>query len=251
MAHRVLVNSKFTKSIFRETFTTLRDIDPQVVYPAVDVKAFLRTNQLALPFTNNPPQMITFVSVNRFERKKKIELAVDAFALVLQRLEHEAPELSRRVQLVIAGGYDPQVLENVEYLEFLQRRCAALKLREESVVFKPDVPFKLLVQYMHEARSVVYTPDREHLGIVPLEAMGAGVPVIAVASGGPLETVLHNETGFLVQPEPAAFAEAMVTLTLKPELAQKMGERGLTHVRRFDRRRMGDELDQIVHDLVQ
>ena len=39
-------------------------------------------------------------------------------------------------------------------------------------------------------------------GIVPLECMAAARPVVAVASGGPLETVVHEETGFLCEPTP-------------------------------------------------
>eukprot|EP00955_Chlamydomonas_euryale_P011176 120591-Chlamydomonas_euryale.AAC.1 len=48
---------------------------------------------------------------------------------------------------------------------------------------------------------VLYTPQNEHFGIVPLEAMAAGRPVVACASGGPLESVLHGETGMLCQPD--------------------------------------------------
>ena len=56
--------------------------------------------------------------------------------------------------------------------------------------------------------AVVYTPSDEHFGIVPLEAMAAGRPVIAVCSGGPCETVIHGSTGWLCQPSASAFAAA-------------------------------------------
>jgi alpha-1,3/alpha-1,6-mannosyltransferase len=63
--------------------------------------------------------------------------------------------------------------------------------------------------------ALLYTPPNEHFGIVPLEvscllfplslttsslqAMSLGTPVIAVNNGGPLETVLHNVTGYLCE----------------------------------------------------
>ena len=65
------------------------------------------------------------------------------------------------------------------------------------------------------AAAVVYTPANEHFGIVPLEAMAAGRPVLACNSGGPTESVLHGRTGLLAEPEPAAFASAMAQLAVR------------------------------------
>ena len=56
--------------------------------------------------------------------------------------------------------------------------------------------------------AVLYTPQREHFGIVPLEAMAAARPVIAVGLGGPCESVVHGHTGWLCEPTAAAFADA-------------------------------------------
>lgn len=60
--------------------------------------------------------------------------------------------------------------------------------------------------------AVLYTPQNEHFGIVPLEAMASGRPVIACDSGGPRESVQHGVTGFLCKPSPDAFASAMQML---------------------------------------
>jgi alpha-1,3/alpha-1,6-mannosyltransferase len=55
-----------------------------------------------------------FFSLNRYERKKNINLAIHAFANLLSR--HDVKDL----KLVIAGGYDPKVAENKEHLIELQ-----------------------------------------------------------------------------------------------------------------------------------
>lgn len=67
------------------------------------------------------------------------------------------------------------------------------------------------------ATAVLYTPQREHFGIVPLEAMAAGRPVIACDSGGPRESVVDGRTGLLCEPSPAAFAHAMQALVVSPK----------------------------------
>lgn len=57
--------------------------------------------------------------------------------------------------------------------------------------------------------ALIYTPSNEHFGIVPLEAMSHRLSVIACNSGGPRETVLNGQTGFLCESAPRSFAVAM------------------------------------------
>jgi alpha-1,3/alpha-1,6-mannosyltransferase len=54
---------------------------------------------------------IVICSLNRFERKKDLELALESFALVKQRNS----ELSAKMLLIIAGGYDERIQENIDY----------------------------------------------------------------------------------------------------------------------------------------
>lgn len=65
------------------------------------------------------------------------------------------------------------------------------------VLFLPSVPTGFRDTLLAQARLLVYTPINEHFGIVPVEAMRAGVPVLASNTGGPLETVVEGETGWL------------------------------------------------------
>ena len=75
------------------------------------------------------------------------------------------------------------------------------------VLFAPSIGNDDKTLLLQHSLCVVYTPEREHFGIVPIEAMAMGTPVIAANSGGPTETVLDGRTGFLVPPTSNAFAE--------------------------------------------
>lgn len=77
---------------------------------------------------------------------------------------------------------------------------------------------------------LLYTPSHEHFGLVPIEAMYGERPVIAVNSGGPLETVNHGETGFLCNPDAESFATAMEKFVKDDSLSKKLGKAGRTHV---------------------
>jgi len=64
--------------------------------------------------------------------------------------------------------------------------------------------------------------QNEHFGMVPLEAMAAQRPVIACASGGPMESILDGVTGYLCSPTPSAFADAAALFLQNPAGASKL-----------------------------
>lgn len=98
-------------------------------------------------------------------------------------------------------------------------------------------------------QAVVYTPQHEHFGIVPLEAMAHQRPVIAVNNGGPTESVVSGVTGYLCEPTPTAFAHAYERL-LNGEVAELMGSAARKHViDKFSRTAFGHSLNQHIQAL--
>ena len=82
------------------------------------------------------------------------------------------------------------------------------------------------------AANVLVCPSRfESLGMVHLEAMAMGVPVVSTDNGGPAETVVDGATGFLVPPDdPAALAERVLRLLRDPDLRAQLGKAGRQRV---------------------
>lgn len=153
------------------------------------------------------------------------------------------------IHLIIAGGYDARVRENVEYYNELQILCLKRVACASKVTFlrSPDDDVKTML--LKSCHTLLYTPDREHFGIVPLEAMYCALPVIAVNSGGPLETVKDNKTGYLCPQDPEEFASRMNYLCLNREEAKKMGEQGKRHVtRHFSFKSFSNQLDNLIQD---
>lgn len=86
--------------------------------------------------------------------------------------------------------------------------------------------------YLFASASVlVYTPSNEHFGIVPVEAMYAGLPVIAVNNGGPTESVVDGVTGYLCEDTPDEFCVSMhKVISMGEEGRREMGINGREHV---------------------
>ncbi|XP_073150169.1 uncharacterized protein [Henckelia pumila] len=241
MADLILVNSKFTASTFARTFKILNasGIRPAVLYPAVNVDQFDEVNATKL----------NFLSINRFERKKNIDLAISSFARLCNN-EFDVLEGANNEEftLTIAGGFDKRLRENVEYLEDL-KNLAKGKGVLDRVHFVTSCPTSERNTLLSQCLCVIYTPKDEHFGIVPLEAMAAHKPVIACNSGGPVETIKSGVTGFLCDPTPQEFSLAMANFIRNPQMSETMGRDARKHVvQSFSTKIFGQHLNAYLVD---
>jgi len=238
MAHRVLVNSEFTAAAFGRTFARLGGLRPEVLYPGVDLEC--RDN------LNGPSQdtgRTQILSLSRYGHKKNVGLAIAALAAMRERLP---PLVFGRLQLVVAGGFDQRLRECRDTFAGLQAQARSLGL-EEQIVFHRSIAESQRRALLSRCLCVVNTAEHEHFGYVPLEAMAAGRPVVAVNNGGPAETVVDGVTGLLCAAAPAAFAHALARLVADPVAAAQMGRAARDHVAaRFSKAAFGARLEQLI-----
>jgi len=157
------------------------------------------------------PGAIRLLSVGRLVERKGVETVVQALALL--------PE----AQLVVAGGPPAQLLAGDPNV--LRLRAAAAEAGVlPRVHLVGRVPHDRAAELMRAADLVVCVPWYEPFGIVPLEAMACGTPVIASAVGGMLDSVADGETGVLVPPRnPDAVAAAVRRVVADPAARHRMG----------------------------
>jgi len=134
-------------------------------------------------------------------------------------------------ELLVAGGPPAAALAQ----DREARRLVAIARRLDvddrvqllGAVARSDVPALL-----RSADLVACVPWYEPFGIVALEAMACGIPVVGSAVGGLLDTVQHGRTGLLVSPrDPRAIAAAAARLLGNPSLCAHMGAEGAARVR--------------------
>jgi len=133
-----------------------------------------------------------WLSVNRLYPEKRLDLQFEVF----RRLPRE--------RLVVVGGY----------AEGDHARDYAARLRPPpNVELLGEVDESELLRLYARCRGLVCTAMDEDFGLTPVEAMAAGKVVLAVDEGGFRESVLPGETGFLLHPDAAAFAETIASLS--------------------------------------
>jgi len=140
-------------------------------------------------------------------------------------LTKQAPDLLKKGGVTIIGsGWQEKILK---------RRLRRLAL-DRIVRVRPQVEHVQMKSLYQRHQLVLYIPFDEPFGLVPLEAMAAGRPVIGSEQGGIRETVVHGETGLLVPPcSVEDVARAIKNLLTDPEKCDDYGNAGFQRYREF------------------
>lgn len=187
-------------------------------------------------------QLLLFAG--RIEPLKGVDSILQALHLIQQR----NPTLLHHVRFVVVGG---------DITSTHDRELVRLRQLSEQLGLGQAVDFvgakdqTLLPFYYAAAAAVIMPSDYESFGLVALEAMACGTPVIASQVGGLPFLIREGETGFLVPVrEPAALADRMLTLLLNPPQRLQMGAAAAKLAQQYSWSAIADQLIPLFEDLI-
>jgi D-inositol-3-phosphate glycosyltransferase len=194
-----------------------------IIPPGVDLSHFYPIPpDEAKAFIGIAPQDRMLLYVGRIEPLKGIDILIEAIAMMRQKGLFE----NNKLCLSVIGGepdLNPSVL-NAEMAR-LQIMCDQYQVAD-LVAFLGRRSQDTLPYYYSAAEAVVVPSHYESFGMVALEAMACGTPVVASQVGGLAFLVQDGETGFTVPvDDPQALAERLATLINDPKLRKQMGDR--------------------------
>jgi glycosyltransferase involved in cell wall biosynthesis len=212
-----------------------------LVYPGVALERFDASimpsptevrRKLGLPL-NSPLIGI----VGRLQRWKGMHVLVEAMPKVLQR--HPDTHC-----IVIGGKHNLEA----DYEDYLKERIATLGLDKQVVMagLQRNVP-----EWMQAMDIVVHASNKEPFGIVVIEAMALGKPIVAGNAGGPREIVTDGVNGLLTPYGDAdALAEALLHYLDDPEFARKVGAAARERAHEFSTECYAQNFIKAIRDLV-
>ncbi|MCX7925464.1 MAG: glycosyltransferase family 4 protein [Fimbriimonadales bacterium] len=175
-----------------------------------------------------PDQPLIFF-VGRMVREKGVQILLQALPLVLS-------EFPRARLVIVGGGYRAHLEEFVRFCHL-----------ESAVHFTGFIPDADLLRLYRVVDVAVYPSLYEPFGIVALEAMAAGAPVVVSDAGGLKEVVRHEETGILTWAgNPESLAWGILRVLQDPDAARRRAQNALKAVQReFNWRRIARETWQV------
>ena len=194
-----------------------------VVYSGIDTNRFTpNLDGIRLRFEMNLRQDVPIVAmVARFQRVKGHHVFQSMAEQVVLQIPH--------VQFIVAGENAFGVAADQRYRDEILQKAQdnpLLRNRLHYIGFRHDVE-----QVYASADVVVCASDFESYGKANLEAMSCGKPVVSTRRGGPAETIIDGETGFLVDAGDAgALATYVIKLLQDSQLLQDIGQAGRAHI---------------------
>jgi phosphatidylinositol alpha-mannosyltransferase len=191
--------------------------DYRVIPNGIDFSRFFERAAPLPQFDDTRP---TVLFVGRLEKRKGLKFLLRAWPMVLER--------QPSARLVVVGRGRP--------LEGYRRFAARQGWSAEDVLFAGYVPGEDLPRY-YQSCDVFCAPNtgQESFGIVLLEAMAAGAPIVASDIPGYHDVLSDGIEGLLVEPRnPGAVADALCRLLGNPELRANMRRAGQAKAREYD-----------------
>ncbi len=176
--------------------------DVSVIYPAVDAKRFECESYGKF-----------FLYPSRLVPEKRMEFAIEAFKKFGKK----------NWKLMIAGHHSGSKRDQ-KYLEHLAQISSGF-----NVDIRLNPSETALKKLYSTCYATLFSSSMEHWGIVPLESMASCKPCISVNEGGPTESIIDGQTGYLVN-SPEEMAQKMQFLADHPNETERMGKLGRKRV---------------------
>lgn len=199
-AARIVANSQFTRANAERAYRRAVEVCP----PGVDTDAF---------YPRSHPRETFVLSVGALTPSKGFDFIIQAVGAI---------RADQRPEVVIISNY-----QEPQELAYLRELAAQGQVR---VTFKAGVSEDELHEAYARAGCMAYAPVREPFGLAALEAMAAGVPVVAVNEGGVRETIVDGVTGVLAPRNAAQFGQRVLDVLRNPQRAERYATAARKHV---------------------
>lgn len=159
-------------------------------------------------------------AIGRLVPRKGVDAAITALGTLATR------GISNIELLIVGGAGSAESLETDPEATRLRALAKELGVGAQ-VLFRGQLPREEMPALLRSCDAVICAPWYEPFGIVPLEAMACGIPVVASSVGGLIDTVVDGVTGLHIPPrDPVALADALERLLGDPALAAALGAAG-------------------------
>jgi glycosyltransferase involved in cell wall biosynthesis len=205
-----------------------------VIPTGTNLEPFLNADGKGLRAEKGWLDETVLISVGRLAPEKNWDTLLRAFA--------KASEKHANIRLVLIG--DGTARESLEELS------SELGVADR-VTLTGALPFKDIPRYLKAADLFAFASVTETQGLVTIEAMAAGLPIVAVDGPGTHDIVEHGKQGFLVENDAEALAKGLDKLLSDPQRLKRLSNHALKKAKTFDINQLGKQLISVYEQAIE
>ena len=230
--HHIVVPSKSIRDILFSEYYVKGPIT--IIPTGIELEPYEGAEGASIRRQRGWGEETVLISVGRLAKEKNLRRLLQAFAQVVQR----HPD----VRLVLLGD-GPNRKELVELTQDL-----GIAGR---VDFVGKVPFEEIPCYLKAADLFCFSSLTETQGLVTVEAMAAGLPVVAVDATGTRDVIEHGKDGLLTPDDSQALAQAISRVLEDPQLADRLKAAGLDKARSYSIAEQAQKLLSVYQEAIE
>jgi glycosyltransferase involved in cell wall biosynthesis len=205
-----------------------------VIPTGTNLEPFLNADGKSLRAEKGWQEETVLISVGRLAPEKNWDTLFRAFA--------KAHEKHPKIRLVLIGDGNAR-----QSLEALSSEFGIA----DRVTFTGALPFEEIPRYLKAADAFVFASVTETQGLVTIEAMAAGLPVVAVDGPGTRDIVEHSKQGFLVENDADALAKGINKLLSDSQRVKRFSNNALKKAKTFDVNELGKQMISVYEQAIQ
>lgn len=214
-ANEVICNSNFTRSRVKEIYSRNSYLNYHIIDTNKKINELSDNFNQKLNLTNEIPLLFTLGLTHHMKGTKEL-------MIIFYRILKSLPETT-----LLIGGWISKENEII-----IKKMIKTLKIPKNKVIKYGYIENNKLNNMYKRATLTVYTAIEEPFGLIPLESMKNGTPVIAF-EGGPSETIQDGKTGYIIKNGNLNdFTSKAIKLLKDKNLNKYFSKNGMTHVRK-------------------
>lgn len=201
----IITLSQKSSELIKKTYRII----PRIIYPGIsDIKY---SNNLSI--NNRKNQIITVGAINKYKNQYFVLKVVS-----------KIPERYRPIVVLVGNGGDSEYIRKLE--EFA-------KIHNIILDIKININSKELIKTYSESKALMYSPVNEPFGLVVIEAMMAGLPLIVSKNGGGYTEIINKNNGYILENEPKLWANTYTSLILDPLEWSKYSNYNIKYAKKY------------------
>lgn len=230
--HHIVVPSESIQQMLAEDFGVISQVS--VVPTGIDLKPYQHLERERIRQERGWGDDLVLISIGRLAKEKNWELLLEGVAKAIKG--------RKNTRLVLIGDGDNR--PNLEVL------AVDLGIGDQ-VEFAGKIPFEAVIDYLGAADLFCFASTTETQGLVTMEAMAAGLPVVAVDASGTRDVVEDNQQGFLTLANPESFGWAVERMLNDAALRQRFRAAALERVKFFEMKREAEKLVRVYEQAIE